>query len=529
MNIGKQNKGIEADLQERLRFESLLTDLAATLVNLSASEVDDQIQFVLKSIVEFLDVDRGTVFQVDEDSSQVVSTHSWARKGFEGPSVGNVVNDLFPWGIKKIQQGEAIVMSRVEDLPPEATRERTVILEEGQKSIIALPFRISGSVIGAVTFDSIRFERTWTHEILNRLRLISDIIGNSLKRKKAEESLHHALEEVSALKQQLETERDFLREEIRLEHNFDDIIGQSAAIKNVFMQVERVSPTDASVLILGETGTGKELIARAIHNRSKRSEQPLIKINCAALPANLIESELFGHEKGAFTNAHNRHIGKFELANNATIFLDEIGELALEAQAKLLRVLQDGEFERLGGNTMIHSNTRMIAATNRNLQEEVRQGRFREDLWYRISVFPITLPPLRDRPEDIPLLVNWCVKKASRKLGKEIVRIPENIIKVFQNDPWPGNVRELENAVERAVIYSTGKVLQLPSPHNSLSGEHPTRLSPRNLDEMEKSTILQVLEETKWRISGRNGAAAILGLNPSTLRGRMRKHGIKRP
>jgi len=278
------------------------------------------------------------------------------------------------------------------------------------------------------------------------------------KRKQIAET---SLFEIKMLKDQLEAERAYLIEEIKLENNHEKIIGKSDGLKYVLYKVEQIAGSDTIVLVLGETGTGKELVARAIHALSSRKNRALVKINCAALPANLIESELFGHEKGAFTGAQSRHLGRFEVANGATLFLDEIGELPLELQPKLLRVLQDGEFERLGGSRTIKVDARIIVATNRNLEEEVRKGRFREDLWYRLNVFPITMPPLRDRTEDIPLLVDFYVKKISKRMGKTIEMIPASVINALQDYHWPGNVRELENVLERAVINSSGPKLRL--------------------------------------------------------------------
>jgi transcriptional regulator with GAF, ATPase, and Fis domain len=336
-----------------------------------------------------------------------------------------------------------------------------------------------------------------------------------------------ALFEIKKLKDQLEAESAYLQEEIKLEYNHEHIIGQSDGINYVLYKVEQIARSNTIALILGETGTGKELVARAIHGLSLRKERALAKVNCATLPSNLIESELFGHERGAFTGAHSRHLGRFEVADGTTLFLDEIGELPLELQPKLLRVIQDGEFERLGSSHMIKVDVRIIAATNRNLEEEVRRGRFRDDLWYRLNIFPITVPPLRDRLDDIPLLVNFYVKKISKRMGKSIEVIPTRVMNALQNYHWPGNVRELENVLERAVINSSGPKLhlvdELTKPHKDLTTAQKT------LDEVERDYIVRVLEQTQWKVSGKNGAAEILGLDRSTLRARMRKLGIRQP
>jgi formate hydrogenlyase transcriptional activator len=349
------------------------------------------------------------------------------------------------------------------------------------------------------------------------------------ERKGAEESLQDALAEIKRLKERLEAENIYLQQEVAREYNFGEIIGQSNAISYVFFRVEQVAPQDATVLLLGETGTGKGLIARAIHSRSSRRDRPMITVNCTALPANLIESELFGREKGAFTGADARQIGRFELADGGTIFLDEIGEMPLELQSKLLRVIQDGEFERLGSPRTIKIDVRIIAASNRNLEQEIRNGRFREDLFYRLNVFPITIPPLRKRKEDIPLLVNYFVTKFNKKMGKKIETVSKETLNTLQEYHWPGNVRELESVIERAVITSQGTALQVLDRFDTFrkTGELVAQ-DVKDLAELEHDHILQVLQQTGWRIEGKNGAAVLLGLNPSTLRARMRKYGIRR-
>ncbi len=349
------------------------------------------------------------------------------------------------------------------------------------------------------------------------------------ERKRADEALRNALTEVEQLKSRLQAENIYLQEEIKLDHNFGEIITGSNGFKRVLARVEQVASTDATVLILGETGTGKELIARAVHHISPRSDRPLVKVNCAALPANLIESELFGHEKGAFTGALSRKIGRFEVADGGTIFLDEIGDLPLELQTKLLRVLQEGEFERLGNPRPITVDVRVIAATNRDLKKAITAGNFREDLFYRLNVFPIALPPLRERKDDIPLLVKYFARKYGQKVGKVIDKIPQKVITALQAYSWPGNVRELQNIIERAAILSHGSTLQL---EEMLDVVQATDVQPRSsltLKEVERNHILKVLEETGWRIEGKHGAAVRLGLNPSTLRSRIERLNIQKP
>ena len=328
-------------------------------------------------------------------------------------------------------------------------------------------------------------------------------------------------------KARLEAQNIYLQEEIKGSHNFEELIGGSTSLKKVLKNVGRVAPTDSTVLITGETGTGKELIARAIHNLSPRRSRPLVKVNCAAIPAGLIESELFGHEKGAFTGALTKKLGRFEVADKGTIFLDEIGELPLDLQSKLLRVLQEGEFERVGGTQTFKVNVRVIAATNRDLEQQSKTGHYRPDLYYRLNVFPIHLPALREREGDIPMLVQYFVRKFAANFGKKIDRISERMMAGLQRYHWPGNIRELEHVIERAVILSEGSELE-PIEWLSQPNGKAGAVKTQTLEEMERQHILNVLDQTNWRVSGEKGAAKILGLNPTTLEARMKKLGIER-
>jgi transcriptional regulator with GAF, ATPase, and Fis domain len=349
------------------------------------------------------------------------------------------------------------------------------------------------------------------------------------ERKKAEEALIAKNAEIMNLKERLRAENVYLHQEVDRHYNFGDIIGQSVALIQIFKQVEQVAPMDATVLLLGETGTGKGVIARALHSRSARKGRPLITVDCTTLPAALVESELFGRERGAFTGSDSKQIGRFELADGGTIFLDEIGELPIELQCKLLRVIQDGEFERLGSPRTIKTDVRIIAATNRDLAKDIKSGKFREDLFYRLSVFPIIIPPLRQRKDDIPLLVNHFVAKFNIKIGKKIKTVLNETLSALHKYHWPGNVRELESVIERAVIISQGSTLQVLDTFEVVRNPvEPSGLDIRALVDMECDHILQVLKKTGWRIEGKNGAAVLLGLNASTLRARMRKHGIVR-
>jgi PAS domain S-box-containing protein len=346
----------------------------------------------------------------------------------------------------------------------------------------------------------------------------------------AEAARDEAIRELEEFRRQLEEENVFLRQELEVSHGFSDIVGESDTLKYVLHRVEQVAETDTTVLVEGETGVGKELIARAIHRRSSRSTRPFITVDCGSLPANLVESELFGHEKGAFTGATTLRKGRFELADGGTIFLDEVGDLPLDLQVKLLRVLQEGEFSRIGSSRLRSVDVRVIAATHRSLQEEVGAGRFREDLFYRLHVYPITVPPLRERRADIPLLVHHFVRRLSPAIGREIESVPGPTMRRLSEYEWPGNVRELENVLERSVILSTGATLTLPAEFGDPgpTAIHPAADLSQPLAVVEREHIRAVLEDTGWRVEGDDGAAVRLGLKPSTLRSRMKKHSINR-
>jgi formate hydrogenlyase transcriptional activator len=337
--------------------------------------------------------------------------------------------------------------------------------------------------------------------------------------------------EVSEEKQKLTLEKLYLEDEIRSELRFEEIVGRSAALCRVLEQVKTVAPTDSTVLISGETGTGKELIARAVHNLSARKSGPFIKVNCAAIPASLLESELFGHEKGSFTGAVAQKVGRFELAHRGTLFLDEIGEMPLELQPKLLRAIQDQEFERVGGNRTIRTDARLVAATNRNLKAMVEDNKFRADLYYRLHVFPLTVPPLRERREDIPLLMRYFVQNHAHRMGRHIDTIPTSVLEALTNYDWPGNIRELQNVLERSVILTEGSVLKvamLPELNGKPAPLASRGISPARLENAERGSILQALVKAKGQVGGPNGAAAFLGLKRTTLQSRMRKYNISR-
>ena len=406
--------------------------------------------------------------------------------------------------------------------------EGTMLTKEGLEFPVELSRSIWKTSKGMFVTSIIRdiTERKKVEEEVRKTN--TDLEQEVTEHEQTEKELRKALKEIEKLKEQLQADYTYLREEIKLEHNFNEIICVSNALKYVLFKIEQIANIDTTILILGETGTGKELVARAIHNMSPRKNRPLVKVDCATLPPNLIESELFGHEKGSFTGSQERTIGRFELAHGSTVFLDEIGELPLELQSKLLRVIQDGEFERIGSSSPIKVDVRIIAATNRNLENEIRKGNFRQDLWYRLNVFPITVPPLRQRVEDIPLLMHDFVNKFSKKTGKAIEKVTKDAMRILKSYSWPGNVRELQNVIERAVINTQGSILCLTDKLEVPLDAERTTNRKKNLKIIEHDHILNVLEGTKWKIEGKNGAAAILGLNPSTLRSRMRNLGIRR-
>ncbi len=365
--------------------------------------------------------------------------------------------------------------------------------------------------LGRIDLEEGRFLLSFVRDISERIR-------------KSEE-LKRAFSEIKKLKDQLEQENTYLRKKIELKYRHEQIIGESDSIKEMLNLAEKVARQNTCVLITGETGTGKELLAHAIHNMSKRNSRPIVKVNCAALPATLIESELFGREKGAYTGALSRRTGRFEAADQSTIFLDEIGDLPLELQAKLLRVLQEGQFERLGSSQTSTVDVRIVAATNQDLSEMIREGKFRKDLYYRLNVFPITVPPLRSRQADIPLLVWAFINEFAASMGKQITNISKDTMARMVRYPWPGNVRELKNVIERAMIISSGERLEI---HGLESADDVSDINP-TLEEVERKHILSILKNTGWRVSGKSGAAKILGLKPTTLEARMKKLGIKRP
>jgi len=445
----------------------------------------------------------------------------------------NVEYDVAPTPCRLVIEGKTVIHhTDLQRLFPE-DRDLVVI---GAQSFLGIPVWDSANQVAghlAVLDDKPLGETSCAIPVL---RAFAARAGAEIERLKADERLRQALAEVEALKNRLHAENVYLQEEIRGEHNFVEMVGGSPALLAALRQVEQVAATDSTVLVLGETGTGKELIARAVHSRSARRDRPLVKVNCSAISAGLVESELFGHVKGAFTGALDRRIGRFELADGGTIFLDEVGDLPLETQVKLLRVLQEREFEPVGSSRTLKVNVRVIAATNRNLEEAVAAGRFRADLFYRLNVFPVRVPPLRDRRGDIPQLVMFFLARFAKEFGKPVEVVSQPTMERLVAYDWPGNIRELQNIIERAAVLSSGRVLELGPdllpvgrPVGAVSARPEAPADAVTLEEMERRHIRAALERSRWVVEGPAGAARALGLHPNTLRSRMSRLGITRP
>jgi formate hydrogenlyase transcriptional activator len=514
--INNAKDSSEQFLAEKLEFEKLISGLSSKFINLPWTQIDSEIDNSLYTLVEFLRFERGTLLEVSESGDDLLVTHQYAKTGIRKTSGSYSSKEAVPWFHSQLMAGKTLILSKLDDLPPEAVKERETASKIKFKSSITIPFSVGGKIAGALGFNTESFDIEWHEELVNRLKFIANIFATAITRKNNEAKLE-------LLQEKLKAENIILKKEITEDYGFENIIGHSDTVKYVLYRIQQVAPTNTTVLIEGETGVGKQLFAYAIHSMSKRKDQPMFKVNCAALSPTLIESELFGHERGAFTGADKAVKGRFEVADGGTLFLDEIGEMPLNLQAKLLRVIQDGEFERLGSSQTKKVDVRIIAATNKVLKNEIQEGRFRKDLYYRLSAYPITIPPLRERKEDIPLLISHYVDKFSREMGKTIESIPKKMIEKLINYSWPGNVRELENVIERAVVISQGNNLNIAE---EFYQESVDTESIRTLEENEKSYIIKMLEKTHGRIEGKSGAAEILGINPSTLRSRIKKLGI---
>ena len=503
-------------------FERIVAELSFQFISLPGNDIVAAIQHGLGRISQELDLDR-CVFVAIGPGRDLVEPVTWAARGIPPVEMPLPTSAQFPWATGRVLAGHVVAFSTLADVPSEI--DRTAFAAIGMKSAVYVPLSVDGRVTGAVGFSTVRAERVWSSETVQRLKVFGGVFAQVLARQLRDEAVRAASVELQCLKDRLEAETVYLRREERERLGLSGIVGQSAAMRLVMAQIRQVAATDSTVLLLGETGTGKELFATQIHELGTRRAQPMVRVNCGAIPATLIESELFGRERGAFTGALSRQVGRFEFADHSTIYLDEIGDLPSEVQVKLLRVLEEHQIERLGSPLSIPVNTRIIAATHRNLQQQIAQGAFREDLYYRLNVFPIYVPPLRERVDDIPLLVWRFVEEFSKAFGKHIDTIDKDSLTALQYHAWPGNIRELRNVVERAMISTPGRRLTIPSPQSSAT---LTRPSPRLID-FEKAHIRTVLEGNGWRIRGADGAASALGLKPTTLETRMAKLGLKRP
>ncbi|MBW2572922.1 MAG: sigma 54-interacting transcriptional regulator [Deltaproteobacteria bacterium] len=508
VDITKRKRAEEA-LEERFRFQELITKISTKFIGLSGVEFEQAIQDTLAVIGRYFDVDSVRLYRLSLQGDIIEMRNVWRSEYLISEEETTEMYKMkYPHLAAYYSQGETIVYGCPDECPP--LPDLIEILKYAKiKAGVGVPLEIDDSGIDVFAFAKTQSEHEWPKNIIEYCKVIGQIILSAMRRRETEIELKDRHTEIKKLKDRLEQENIYLREEIEINYRHDEIIGDSEGIKRVLTQAEKVADQETSVLILGETGTGKELLAHAIHNMSQRKNRAMIKVNCAALPSTLIESELFGREKGAFTGAVAKQIGRFEAAHGSTIFLDEIGDLALDLQAKLL----------------VSVDVRVIAATNHDLETAIHEGRFRQDLFYRLNVFPITVPPLRERREDIPLLVWEFVKEFGESMGRLIEKVPKKSMDMLQKYPWPGNVRELRNVIERSMILSARSTLII----DRLESKDPTSISNRTLQEIERNHIVDMLERAQWRVYGKNGAAKILGLKPSTLQHRMKKLGIERP
>jgi transcriptional regulator with GAF, ATPase, and Fis domain len=526
----------EAEAERLRQFEQTVAIIASAFIQLPPERVDAEIEKALERMCKYVDADLCTLLQwQNAEKLTMVVSHEWDADIINGPHFsGAILADDYPWLAAQLRESEPVLIENPDDFPPEAVAERAICERLGIGSIMWAPFADDHGLQGYIVLGTVKRTGLWLKGALPQLGLLGNILTSAIKQQHTDLKLLQAYDEIQQLKDHLESENITLREEIKTSFDDNEFIGRSTVIKTVIHQVQQVASTDSTVLFLGETGTGKSHIARMLHRQSSRENQALVTVNCAALPAELIESELFGHEKGAFTGAVNRKIGRFELADGGTIFLDEIGDLPLHLQAKLLRVLQDHEYERLGSSTTRTVDTRVIAATNRDLDQLIDQGMFREDLYYRLSVFPVRIPSLREHRSDIPLLVWFFIAELQGPLGKTIETIPPVAMNALTSYDWPGNIRELRNVIERAMILSPGTTLEIenafPDYHRHTHASSPTHMSQsENLKEVERAHIVKVLKECNWKVRGIDGAAERLGLKRTTLQSRMKRLGIQRP
>ena len=503
------NRDIEFDPIIRLAVS-----ISAKLARASGTEIVPAILDALDEIAQATGADSSQLVEFGESADAAETFTSATNVNVPGGCPVVILDD---WIKSRLTNGEFVETAMPEPFPDKA----------GCSSLI-VPSVSGGEVLGGLVIHACRSGQTWPPVMIDRLKLLAEILGAGLHRRRQDNTMRANVSVIEKLNARLEADNDYLKEEIKSYHDFDDIVGESPALRTALSRLGLVAETNSSVLLIGPTGTGKELFARALHERSKRRTRPLVRVNCAALPPTLVESELFGHEKGAFTGAVGARQGRFELADGGTIFLDEIGDLSQEIQVKFLRVLQEGEFERVGSSRTKKVDVRVIAATHQDLEAAVSEGRFRADLYYRLSVYPIQLPSLKDRAEDIPRLVWFFINKHQRELSRRITEVPPMVMDAFVRHSWPGNVRELENVVERSMIASKANVLQLDEPF-VLNKQTAVTTQAESLDEMQRAHIETVLARCGWRINGKGNAADRLGVHPNTLRFRLKKLRLARP
>jgi formate hydrogenlyase transcriptional activator len=515
---------LAAATHAHLGFHRLVADVAVGFATLAPAAVDTAIVDALRQVAETLQLDSAVLWQWRSGEAAAQPMHYWAQEA--SPLPPDPLSTLsIPFVAAKLAAGESCAFATLNDLPES---DRDAFRRCGFRSVMLVPLAETGNrgpVLNALALGSMTREQEWAPMIVEGLRLIASVIGQATARRAGHHALEEALDEIRQLRERMTMEHVEHRRESRPLRSSSPVISESQAIQRVLAQIDQVAPTPATVLLLGETGSGKELMAQAVHDLSPRHARQMIRVNCAAIPVTLIESELFGREKGAYTGALSRQIGRFEAAHQSTLFLDEVGELPMEVQVKLLRVLQERVIERLGSTQPVKIDVRIIAATNRNLEAAVRDKTFREDLFYRLNVFPVVVPPLRERVDDIPALVWSFVDEFSRLFGKPIETISKETLRELQRYPWPGNVRELRNVIERAVILATGTHLVVEAPRVS---DRPIPQNAMTLTELEVEHIRAVLKSTGWRVRGSGGAAERLGVKPTTLESRMARLGIER-
>jgi transcriptional regulator with GAF, ATPase, and Fis domain len=518
-----QSEAASTSARAQVDFQRLVADMSARFSAIDPLAVDDAIVDTLDRTADALELDWAVLWSKRAGDATPLTTHHWVRPSWSGAPEPDTMESIAR-GLAVLPGSDGCCFKSVDDLPERA---RDFFRNSGLRSgvTVSLPSTGEEGLLTALACGSSRKEQKWPPAVVERVRLIAGVLGQALAGKACHAELQKALHEVGRLRDRLGSERVDPRSEMKVLRKPSPIVSESAAMRRVFAQLQQVAPTPATVLLLGETGSGKEVMAQAIHDLSPRRQKPMIRVNCAAIPTALIESELFGRERGAYTGALSRQIGRFEAAHQSTLFLDEIGDLSVEVQIKLLRVLQERVIERLGSTQPIKVDVRIIAATNQRLEEAIRAKTFREDLFYRLNVFPVNVPPLRERTEDIPALAWTFVDEFSRSFGKPIDSIPKECLRQLQRYEWPGNVRELRNIVERAVIVAKERQLVIWPPR---AEERPMPPTDMTLCAFEGEHIRSVLEKTNWRVRGSLGAAERLGLKPTTLESRMARLGITR-